>query len=247
MNLFIELGNTNFKLAKDDGKYQFLGSYPYDDFHSEISNVLESTVCDCLFFSSVLLDVDTSKFIDIFSSISNAQIYPVKSTDSHFSIKSTYQDLSQLGVDRLLSMEALKESADLESFIVVSMGTALTVDLVLSSIHRGGFIVPGYQSSINSLCSDTARINIHYFEDGEFSKDILPNNTTTGIVGGVSYMMSSFINGIVSELNVDNALDLYITGGGFQQISELISNEFLYEEQLPLKGLFYLSKKIHFL
>ena len=74
-------------------------------------------------------------------------------------VTSAYHWPEQLGVDRWLGLLAARALYPSEAVCVVSVGTALTVDLLDSQgQHRGGVIAPGPALMIESLLSATAEI-----------------------------------------------------------------------------------------
>lgn len=72
-----------------------------------------------------------------------------------------YQDLSRMGVDRWLAMLAAYNAFD-TSCLVVSAGTAVTIDLVTAGgIHEGGYILPGLSMMASALQANTG-IRLQY-------------------------------------------------------------------------------------
>lgn len=71
-----------------------------------------------------------------------------------------YEQSGSLGVDRWLGMVASFNRYK-RACLVVSAGTATTVDLVLGDgRHLGGYIAPGFAMFVQSLGQNTARVNV---------------------------------------------------------------------------------------
>lgn len=69
-------------------------------------------------------------------------------------LRLTDYPLARLGIDRLAAMEHVlsKHDAALHGHVVVSAGTAITIDAILPGRwHGGGWILPGLQAQLNAM------------------------------------------------------------------------------------------------
>ncbi len=84
----------------------------------------------------------------------------LRSQRSQRGLRNAYREPWRLGADRWAAMLGVRAfGATDKSWLIVSAGTAVTVDLLDSSgRHRGGVIVPGRQLMVQSLLADTAGI-----------------------------------------------------------------------------------------
>lgn len=75
-------------------------------------------------------------------------------------LKNSYTDYSQLGSDRWLAMlgVSVHEKAQGRPAMLVSFGTATTVDTVYQQAFLGGLIFPGLQLMADSLAQGTAQL-----------------------------------------------------------------------------------------
>lgn len=72
-----------------------------------------------------------------------------------------YQDYSSLGVDRWLALLASRHQFPGMSCLVISAGTALTIDLLShEGNHLGGYIVPGLKTATEALFGATSVIRV---------------------------------------------------------------------------------------
>ena len=74
----------------------------------------------------------------------------------------THCDLQQLGVDRLAAIEAyladrvVDSDKDDQAAVIANFGTATTIDVMEENHHRGGYILPGLETSMRALADYTA-------------------------------------------------------------------------------------------
>lgn len=147
-----------------------------------------------------------------------------------------YKDISQMGVDRWLSMIAAW-SLYRSFFCVVSCGTAVTIDAVLSSgQHLGGLIIPGLELMQTCLSESTAGIRNRID-----SEPVLALGTSTAgcISSGTLYCITSLIERVVRDLQdeYDHKPRLLLTGGNAGLIKKMLSYKAEIVPALVLKGL----------
>lgn len=152
-----------------------------------------------------------------------------------------YDEVSQLGVDRWLSMIALWQKLH-KAFFVVSCGTAITFDAVDSQgLHQGGIILPGLELMRQSLVHNTAAIsNINGLisVEGGLAKntaDAISLGTTTAVTALIEKMMT--ITGLKAEQG-------NLTGGCAEQIANAMNLEILPQKNLVLTGLVHYVNEV---
>lgn len=154
-------------------------------------------------------------------------------------VKNGYADPLQLGVDRWLAILAGYNQIQ-NTCVIVSAGTALTVDLVAhDGRHLGGYIAPGIGLFMASLNQAAARINL---DEDERSLDLTPGNTTSvAVVHACTAMIQGVINNALQQImNADGReqITLLLTGGDADRLQDLYpwAN---YKQELVLDGLSY--------
>ena len=128
-----------------------------------------------------------------------------------FAIEPAYDDPNQLGVDRWLSMLAAYTVCR-KSCAVVSLGSALTLDLVDDKgSHLGGYILPGIRSMQRVLGYTTHAVKVDALNcDG----DIAPGKSTvTCVRNGLSLMLKSFIYEAVTLAEFSPPVSVFASGG----------------------------------
>ncbi|WAW08973.1 type III pantothenate kinase [Oxalobacter vibrioformis] len=74
-------------------------------------------------------------------------------------VKNSYDDFSQLGSDRFASLVGARSLFPNENLVVVTCGTATTIDTLSSDgVFIGGMILPGLRLMANSLAGNTAQL-----------------------------------------------------------------------------------------
>ncbi len=118
-----------------------------------------------------------------------------------------YREPARLGVDRWLAMLGARARSR-QDLLVVSCGTALTVDLVdAQGRHRGGYIVPGYSTMSSSLGAGTWGVR----PDASRIPSCAPGTTTAeAVANGCLLAMLGVVEHGLAELN---APEVMVTGG----------------------------------
>lgn len=159
--------------------------------------------------------------------------------DATGGIHIAYSDPSSLGVDRWLALLAAKTRLDMCDCIIVSAGTALTIDyLDASANHRGGYIIPGWRLAVSALLGDTDRIHC---SDPQLKKIWQPGASTLHCVeGGIALMYRSTLRAALQPGWADfRATHVLVTGGDGEVLSSFVPPEIscLYDPALVLQGL----------
>ena len=143
-------------------------------------------------------------------------------------VRNGYEDLQQMGVDRWLAMVAAYQLVA-SACVVVSAGTACTVDLVTANgLHRGGFIGPGLQMMNNALFRNTDQVKVPALIDSE---GLIPGTSTAAAVsaGLRAMQLGLVLRGIRQLLIEADQPWLVITGGGGQGLASLVTDSLVAE------------------
>ena len=146
-----------------------------------------------------------------------------------------------LGVDRWLAMLAAHHMGEVGNKLVVSCGTAMTIDaLRYTGQHLGGYIVPGFGLMKQSLHANTAQLPLVV----DVAMDIVPgNNTIACINNGALAMVASMINTQQTRIcNLEDAQEsidsiVYLTGGDAALVKPFIQGRCLEYPELVMDGL----------
>lgn len=168
----------------------------------------------------------------------SACVLKVIQANRHPLLHTAYLQAGRLGKDRwaaMLAVVAQLQAAELNSpnavkaALVVSLGTATTIDAVVHSslapmqtpapwLHLGGFIIPGIHTMLNSLHANTAQL-----PHAQLAFQAWPDNTESAIGSGVGLTQVAVIQRCVADLQASHATPtaLFLTGGHAEALASL--------------------------
>jgi type III pantothenate kinase len=152
----LDAGNTSLKWAVvEDGHWHATGRSDYEEWSALTPQLMAGTDC---FVASV---AGAAREQQIASLLEATGITPIwlAAEPGFEEVRNTYLNPQQLGVDRWMALIAARRRTR-EAVLVVSVGTAMTVDaLSATGIFLGGVIVPGVGLMRQSLQQGTARVD----------------------------------------------------------------------------------------
>ncbi|MGD9201762.1 MAG: type III pantothenate kinase [Chitinispirillia bacterium] len=158
---------------------------------------------------------------------------------SHLPIKSSYIKPENLGTDRIANcLFGLKKYPG-TNCIIISAGTATTIDILSNNCeHLGGYILPGIQTKIKSLYSNTADLPMVNTADNQYSHIFPPNSTESGIYNGVVLEQSGGISFIIKKVleTIPGDYKILVCGGEWKFIKPYIKFSFFEYPDLTLIG-----------
>jgi len=212
-SIYLDIGNSNAKW-----KYK-------NEYFETPTNKFSLVELPCS--SKIWISNVSSTFI--IENKSNFSI--VKSQKKYKSLVNSYDKPSNLGSDRWLAMIASYEMYPGKGFILIDIGTAVTIDLVNNSgLHLGGVIFPGLNKIRES------------FDNFEVSNEIKTNNMSQSTKGAWSTgTLDLIVNGInrkVHDIKISEPdVDIYLTGGGVSDLEKFLDFSYVYNKNLVLDGL----------
>jgi len=175
--LLIDAGNTSLKWAVvEGGQWCAEGRSDYADWAGLRAELTADTHC---FVACV---TDPARARQIATLLDEAGISPtwLKAEAGFADLKNTYLKPQQLGVDRWMGLIAARQRTR-EAVLVVSVGTALTVDAMnADGVFLGGVIVPGVNLMRQALRQGTAQI-----ADAAGEWQAFPRNTADAVQSGI--------------------------------------------------------------
>lgn len=244
MNLLLDFGNTRLKWAFADSTMSTAvsrllqrGAVSYEpqalaawaDF---VRLETISTVC----YASV---VDTLREQAVLSLLPTAKPERIQVSAMVGTLRNAYASQSTLGVDRWLS--AIGAWGLLRhSCLIISAGTATTIDLIESSqddigcgIYRGGLILPGLDLMRQSLHQATARLpeTVGRYRQAPDVAD----NTQDAIASGAFEATCGAIERMARRL--PNGVPWVLTGGNAAALKSALAGQAQVIEDLVLEGL----------
>ena len=212
-SIYIDIGNSNVKWKYKDQYFQT----PTDEF-----SLAQLPDTSKIWVSNVSSNFEIN---------SKHSISLVKSQKKYKSLINSYKDPDMLGSDRWLAMIASYENNPSKGFIVVDIGTAVTIDIVdYSGLHLGGIIFPGLHKIRET------------FDNFPISNEVKTKNIGQSTIGAWSTgTLDLVVNGInrkVHDIKINEPnVDIYLTGGGVSELEKFLEFSYVYNKNLVLDGL----------
>ena len=217
MILEIDMGNTRLKWRirhrQEKLAQGFIGAEESLDLLIEKLEPYRKMISAVL-VASVVGDLLEQKLTDWSDTCLGLRPQFVRTSDVCGSVRNGYRDPSLLGVDRWLAIIAAYRRVK-GACIVVSCGTAVTLDLVaLDGQHLGGFIAPGLGLMLSSLTSGTRKIKLN---DSAPVLSLSPATATSDAVySACAAMLTGLVDNGVRQLRLSNQnieFQMVFTGG----------------------------------
>lgn len=151
-------------------------------------------------------------------------------------VTNSYDDVGTMGVDRWLAMLAAFKDCN-GACCIVDCGSAVTLDLVDDvGIHRGGYIVPGFNMMREALANKSRVLK---FENESKWLSTKPGITTEDAVNnGILGMVISLVERIhACEDVLSNHVNWFITGGDSEVLARHLDWDHKTVPDLVMDGL----------
>ena len=250
MLLAIDIGNTNIVVGLLD-KSNIVSSFRLNtdktgniDLISNIKlmldklNIKVETIIDSI-VSSVVPEV-IDKVLNDLNFLLGKKPYIVN-TSLNLGLNIEIDNPNSLGSDRICDLVAVSEEYNGPS-IIIDMGTATTISILGENRNYiGGMIIPGIKTSLDALSSKASKLPEIDLED---PKSLIGKNTIDCMKSGIIYGNTCLIDGLIKKIKEELNYNFTIvsTGGLARYIIKHSSFDIIYDENLLLKGLYYIYK-----
>jgi len=133
---------------------------------------------------------------------------------------------ARVGIDRVVAAFAANRLRRRDRpAIIVSLGTAITVDLLQADgVFAGGAILPGIAMSARALAEDTDALP-HVDSEKLTTPPALGRSTTAAIESGLYWGSIGAIRELISQLSLSSAAphELFLTGGAAVQVADQLA------------------------
>jgi type III pantothenate kinase len=228
MNLLIDSGNTNTKVALCDSNdiIDVIQVSDLDDFkklnhlHNPTNVIISSVNKDA---SEIIVAFPNSKTVILDSST------PVP-------IVNLYKTPSTLGMDRLAAIVGANALYPEYPCLCIDAGTCITYDSIsIEKEYHGGSISPGIEMRFNALHTFTAKLPLVSRQE---QSPIIGTSTETSIRSGVQVGVVKEMKGIIEEYKqLYPNLKIIITGGDAIFFESRIKDSIFVESRLVFLGL----------
>jgi len=192
MNLCIDIGNTSTKAAlyQDSQEIRYLKPFSLDTYKEleKEFNLLQVLVCktgDNVELEAYILETKgESVFLN---------------QETKLPISLNYKTPHTLGRDRIATAVAAHYLDKEATWLVIDLGTCLTLDLVNKESFEGGLISPGVNMRLKAMSQFTAQLPLVEFD---YNVTFPGKNTEESLQVGVCQGVEYEINGHIGQLNV---------------------------------------------
>lgn len=245
-SLLVDIGNTRLKWQcrqKNKTLASSAGSYGDTGIAEFLENTWSSLPApDQVVISSVAIESVNHQINEWVEKHWSLPPHFVRSVDPYPGVINGYVKPEQLGVDRWVTIISAYVKFK-GPVAVVDCGTAVTIDLVDGGgKHRGGWILPGLNTSVNCLRKNTA---IPGFDDAEpqlqparSTAEAVANGSLLTIVGAIGRIAKD-----LTEQTGFNKVRWVLTGGDADRLSTAIDIDYQRIDELMMDGLQLLAEQ----
>ncbi|MFK5879746.1 MAG: type III pantothenate kinase [Flavobacteriaceae bacterium] len=233
MNLIIDVGNTQVKLAVFEGSELLFNTVCEKDLLiGELQKIKKNFLINQSIISTVTLFSD-NELTEI------KKIYPQLVQLSHNTtvpFKNLYGTPQTLGVDRIAIAAAAVSKYPNKNVLVIDAGTCITYDFVNDrGSYIGGAITAGVKMRYKSLNEFTDKLPLL---DPVYPKSIIGKSTEESIHSGIVNGVLAEINSIINQYKEQNRkLTVVLTGGDTNFLAKRLKNVIFANPIFLLEGL----------
>ncbi len=159
----------------------------------------------------ICVNEDMKKYLEHKTHYVNLQPY--------FMFDTIYQGL---GIDRVAACSTISDG------MIVDAGSAITVDIMSSNVHLGGFILPGLEAYAKAYRSISSRLDVGI--NPSVALDALPQKTNDAISYGVIKPIIVLLESTCKDKKI------FFTGGDGKFFSKYFKNSF-FDRTLIFRGM----------
>lgn len=230
MNLVIDIGNTNTKIAVFN-KNKLI---TYSLCQNLKVSFLEKLLLDYPGIINVCLSNNNKycKDVSSFAEINSLNFLNI-SSDCELPISINYKTPKTLGSDRIaLAVGSLKY---LGNKLVIDLGTCITYDLILENQYIGGQISLGINMRLNALNQNTAHLPKLDFVN---SRNFIGLNTNTSILTGIYDSIYFELKYVIEKYKSRYPdIKIVLTGSDSVVIKKMLKNINFINPYLLIEGL----------
>lgn len=231
MNLTIDIGNTNIKIALFENDKIIL-TRVYEEFTiRQLNDLNKEYKFNNVILSSVIINDYIIK--DLQLSLYN---FVELNSKTPLPLKSFYESPETLGNDRLAAVVGANKLYPDNTVLVIDAGTALTYDIITSKAeYMGGNISPGLNMRFKALNAFTDKLPLlsqtKQFDDFGTSTE---NAIVSGVQKGIIYEIEGYIKETCKRFN---NLEIILTGGDAKFFDKILKKRIFVEPNLIFIGL----------
>lgn len=232
MNLVIDIGNTQAKLAVFDKDtvvhYERTKNLNLSDYYNFRKN---APPYDAAVLSSVgIYDPDVR------AELGKLPVFIELNEKTPLPVKNSYRTPETLGKDRLAAAAGAAGMFSGKDLLVIDAGTCITIDFIdKKGVYYGGSISPGIEMRFKALHTFTTQLPLVNRVDrvpvtGRSTSESIASGILNGIIGEIDGMISHYVSEYPD-------LKVIITGGDAEYFDKRLKNNIFALPKLVLIGL----------
>ena len=265
MILLVDAGNSRIKwsqLHNGNRSQQFAQDYRRESADIILRTVLQENLkCSIIekqITHLVLVSVLSADFLKKTAQHCQAlhiKLHTIRSEEKAYGVSNAYDKANLLGADRFVGLIAAHHLRPKKHCIIVSCGTAITIDaMMLTGQHLGGLILPGLQSFSDSLVKKSVLLDT----PSASKTRLFSKNTADAISSGSIYGLVEAINGISSRMkgkiletqtlggttNTMDSVQTILCGGDAKRMHHYLSDSTQREDDWLMQGLQVIAESL---
>lgn len=236
MNLVIDQGNTYCKIAFFNDN-QLVSFTKEENFNLKaISKAIQQFSIDKAIIASVS---DATGIINVIKKLSIPLL--IMTHKSKLPIEVHYDTPESLGLDRIAAAVGAISKENIETALIIDIGTAITYDICSKKGgYQGGSIAPGLDMRLQALNKFTKNLPLvsRCWSDNTWAKsttEALRNGAQEGIIAEINHYIEQ------AELQFEK-ISVFLTGGDANFFDRKIKNDIFVTPNLVLEGLVEILK-----
>lgn len=234
MNLIIDVGNTNVKLAVYSLE-NILKHKRVIKYNALVSNVYEIKNAYPMLDKAIISSVGniTTEALNTLKEIIDLLVL---THNVKLPFVNKYKTPKTLGVDRMALVSASVKQFSKEHVLIIDAGTCITYDFINNkNEYQGGAISPGLRTRYKSLNNLTANLPLL---ETEMPQSIIGQSTNESIHSGVVFGILNEIDGVISDYKHKYSdLTVILTGGDANFLSKKLKSSIFANSNFLLEGL----------
>ena len=264
--LLIDLGNSQLKWAWHHPDFGLFAAEPLPSTSEKRSQFWQALQAHSLaslengrfagqsvrqiYLANTRGTAEEADFLRQLAEKTGAQVRNLETPATAFGVTVAYADSARLGVDRWLGMLAATDCFSNENLVILSLGTAITLDLLgADGKHLGGWIWPGARLMRRCLTEQIATLKDVVVSDPVLTPGC---DTASAVSSGLQHLFWGGLNSGLAEAariwqqNGASFGRVVVHGGGAPGLMELWSADpqrlvqpwqLIYQPDLVLRGL----------
>jgi type III pantothenate kinase len=233
MNLIVDIGNTQTKLAVfEGGKMLFRVQVDSENIFKKIKEIQKKFKN----ISKAIVSSVGKTDLNDFESLEKDLDLLILDHETPLPFKNLYSTPKTLGIDRIALVCASVEKYPNKNVLIIDAGTCITYDFInANNEYLGGAISPGLRMRYKAMHNQTAKLPLLLPESSNsLIGDATDQAIHSGVYNGIVFEIDGFIEAYRKK---NNDLTVILTGGDAKMLSKQLKSSIFANSNFLLEGL----------